>query len=162
MLWTILFLGGCPWFLHPSHAQTGTQQEEIFSLYQTDSSRWTENTKLNYKGIRPRVGLVLSGGGAKGIAHVGVIKVLEELGIPIDYIGGTSMGSIIGGLYAYGYTAHELDSILTHADWGLLLSDRAEWTDVFYVNKKEYMLRLPFGLGGDASSSIVPVGFLRG
>ena len=55
------------------------------------------------KGERPRVGVVLSGGGAKGMAHVGVLKVLEELNIPIEYIAGTSMGSIIGGLYAYGY-----------------------------------------------------------
>ena len=52
---------------------------------------------------RPRVGLVLSGGGAKGIAHIGVLKVLEEAGVPVDYIGGTSMGSIIGGLYSIGY-----------------------------------------------------------
>lgn len=162
VLWAFLIIGGNMLFPCPSLAQTDTSQKEVFTLYQIDSSRWVEQNGLKYKGVRPRVGLVLSGGGAKGIAHVGVIKVLEELGIPIDYIGGTSMGSIIGGLYAYGYTAHELDSILTHADWGLLLSDRADWTDVFYVNKNEYMLRLPFGIGNDASSSIVPIGFLRG
>jgi len=55
---------------------------------------------------RPKVGLVLSGGGAKGMAHVGVLKVLEEVGMPIDYIGGTSMGSIVGGFYAAGYSAN--------------------------------------------------------
>ena len=60
---------------------------------------------------RPKVGLVLSGGGAKGFAHIGVLKVLEEEGVKIDYIGGTSMGAIIGGLYAAGYTADQLDSI---------------------------------------------------
>jgi NTE family protein len=53
---------------------------------------------------RPKIGLVLAGGGAKGAAHVGVIKVLEELGVPIDYIAGTSMGAIVGGLYASGMT----------------------------------------------------------
>ena len=58
---------------------------------------------------RPKVGLVLSGGGAKGLAHIGVLKVLEEQGVKIDYIGGTSMGAIIGGLYASGYTATQLD-----------------------------------------------------
>src|SRR5690554_7077298 len=61
---------------------------------------------------RPKVGLVLSGGGAKGFAHIGVLKVLEEEGIQIDYIGGTSMGAIIGALYASGYTANQLDSLL--------------------------------------------------
>jgi NTE family protein len=54
-------------------------------------------------GERPKIGVVLSGGGAKGFAHIGVLKVIEEAGIPIDYIGGTSMGGIIGGLYAIGY-----------------------------------------------------------
>ena len=61
---------------------------------------------------RKKVGLVLSGGGAKGMAHIGAIKVIEEVGIPIDYVVGTSMGSIIGGLYAIGYTP-EKTSLLT-------------------------------------------------
>ncbi len=59
---------------------------------------------------RPKIGLVLAGGGAKGAAHVGVIKVLEEIGVPIDYIAGTSMGSIVGGLYASGLSAAELEA----------------------------------------------------
>ncbi len=71
-----------------------------------------------------RVGLVLSGGGAKGYAHVGVLKVLEEAGIRIDYIGGASMGAIVGGLYASGWSASELDSILRHTDMSALLSDQ--------------------------------------
>ncbi len=70
-----------------------------------------------------RVGLVLSGGGAKGYAHVGVLKVLEEAGIRIDYIGGASMGAIVGGLYASGWSASELDSILRNTDMSALLSD---------------------------------------
>ena len=61
---------------------------------------------------RPKVGVVFSGGGAKGLAHIGVLKVLEEAGMPIDYIGGTSMGSIIGGLYAIGYPADSLKEIV--------------------------------------------------
>ena len=60
---------------------------------------------------RPKIGLVLSGGGAKGFAHIGVLKVLEQAGVKIDYIGGTSMGAVVGGLYASGYTAHQIDSI---------------------------------------------------
>ena len=66
---------------------------------------------------RRKVGLVLSGGGAKGVAHIGVIKVLEEAGIPIDYIAGTSMGAIIGGLYSIGWSTQELDSLVRNQDW---------------------------------------------
>jgi len=70
-----------------------------------------------------KVGLVLSGGGAKGFAHIGVLKVLEDAGIRVDYIAGTSMGAIIGGLYASGYNATELDSVLKAYDLGNLVND---------------------------------------
>ena len=60
---------------------------------------------------RKKVGVVLGGGGAKGVAHIGVLKVLEEAGIPIDYVAGTSMGAIVGGLYAIGYTPAEIDTM---------------------------------------------------
>ena len=73
---------------------------------------------------RKKVGVVLSGGGAKGVAHIGALKVIEEAGIPIDYIVGTSMGSIIGGLYSIGYTPEQLDSMVKKQDWTFLLSDR--------------------------------------
>lgn len=72
---------------------------------------------------RPKIGLVLSGGGAKGLAHIGVLKVIEEAGIKIDYIGGTSMGAIIGGLYASGYSAHQLDSIFNKLDYTAVVRD---------------------------------------
>ena len=61
---------------------------------------------------RPRVGVVLSGGGAKGSAHIGALKVLEEVGIPVDFVAGTSMGSVVGGMYCLGYTPEELDSLI--------------------------------------------------
>ena len=67
--------------------------------------------------VPPKVGLVLSGGGAKGLAHIGALKVIEESGIKVDYIGGTSMGAIVGALYASGYSAHELDSIFKKTDF---------------------------------------------
>jgi NTE family protein len=73
---------------------------------------------------RPRIGLVLSGGGARGAAHVGVIRVLEELNIPVDYIAGTSMGSIIGGLYASGLSSDEIEDALKTMDWDSVFSDR--------------------------------------
>ena len=74
--------------------------------------------------IRPRVALVLSGGGAKGMAHIGVLRVLERAGIPVDIICGTSMGALVGGLYSIGYDAATLDSLVHVQDWGFLLSDR--------------------------------------
>lgn len=73
-----------------------------------------------------KVGLVLSGGGAKGLAHIGVLKVLEEAGIRIDYIAGTSMGAMVGAMYAAGYSATELDSIFRQMDFDKLLQDKTE------------------------------------
>ena len=77
---------------------------------------------------RPRVAVVLSGGGAKGMAHIGVLKVLERAGIPVDIVTGTSMGSIVGGLYAVGWSATQLDSLVRRQDWPFLLSDRAVYS----------------------------------
>lgn len=87
---------------------------------------------------RTTIGLVLSGGGAKGLAHIGVLKVLEEEGIYPDYITGTSMGSIIGGLYAIGYTADDLSEINKTADWETLLSDEISADRIVMEEKYEY------------------------
>ena len=76
--------------------------------------------------VRPKVGLVLSGGGAKGAAHIGVLKYIEEVGIPIDYIAGTSMGSIVGGMYALGYSADEILDIISDVDWDRLISNQVD------------------------------------
>ena len=75
---------------------------------------------------RKKVAVVLSGGGAKGMAHIGVLKVLEQAGIPIDIITGTSMGSIVGGLYAIGYNAQALDSMVRVQDWSYVITDRED------------------------------------
>ena len=96
---------------------------------------------------KPKVGLVLSGGGAKGLAHIGVLKVLEEQGVKIDYIAGTSMGAIIGGLYASGYTAQELDSIFSSIDATALVMDYVpRLSKSFYERRNDeiYALTLPF------------------
>lgn len=82
-----------------------------------------ENAPLPH---RKKVGLVLSGGGAKGMAHIGVLKVLERAGIPIDIITGTSMGSLIGGIYSCGHRSQEIDSIVRAVDWSFVLSDRED------------------------------------
>ncbi len=75
---------------------------------------------------RKKVGVVLSGGGAKGMAHIGVLKVLEQAGIPIDIVTGTSIGSIVGGLYAIGYNAHSLDSMVRAQDWTYVITDKED------------------------------------
>jgi NTE family protein len=96
---------------------------------------------------RPKVGLVMSGGGAKGLAHIGVLKVLEEEGVKVDYIAGTSMGAIIGGLYASGYTASELDSIFNRIDANALIRDYIPRISKSFYEKKNdeiYALALPF------------------
>ena len=95
----------------------------------------------------PRVGLVLSGGGAKGLAHIGVLKTLDSLGVRIDYVAGTSMGAVIGGLYASGYTGKQLDSIVTSTKFDLLISDEVpRKSKTFYERKnaEKYALSLPF------------------
>lgn len=96
---------------------------------------------------RPKIGLVLSGGGAKGLAHIGVLKVIEEAGIKIDYIGGTSMGAIVGGLYASGYNAQQLDSIFNNTDYDAVIQDFVPRSSKnFYEkgNDERYALTLPF------------------
>lgn len=96
---------------------------------------------------RPTVALVLSGGGAKGAAHVGVIEYIDKLGIPVDMVLGTSMGGLIGGLYALGYTPEEMDTLVRNMDWDWALSDKLSreyisYTDVKY--KEKYLLSMPF------------------
>lgn len=95
---------------------------------------------------RKKVGVVLSGGGAKGVAHIGALKVIEEAGIPIDYIVGTSMGAIVGGLYSIGYTPQQLDSIVNVQDWKYLLSDAPDPETTLLSEKLEeerYLLSVP-------------------
>ena len=96
---------------------------------------------------RPKVGLVLSGGGAKGMSHIGALKVLEELDIPIDYVVGTSIGSIIGGIYALGYNADEMDSLVRAQDWDLLMKDQVSRSNVSFAFKEDndrFILTIPF------------------
>ena len=87
---------------------------------------------------RPKIGLVLSGGGAKGLAHIGVLRAMEEAGLTPDYITGTSMGSIIGGLYAMGYSADELDSLVGTVDWGVLLNNQVGLDEISIEEKAYY------------------------
>ena len=99
------------------------------------------------------VGVVMSGGGAKGLYHIGVLRALEENGIPIDYISGTSMGSIIGGLYASGYTIEEMEEIALSGDLERWVSGRIDPKhNYYYINKERLssMIRVPIGSGMDS------------
>ena len=86
---------------------------------------------------RKKVGVVLSGGGAKGMSHIGVLKVLEKAGIPVDIVTGTSIGSIIGGLYAIGYNAHSLDSMVRTQDWTYVITDKEDLGNQSLLDRKK-------------------------
>lgn len=88
--------------------------------------QFSTHTPLQAQPNRPKVAVVLSGGGAKGVAHISALKAIEQAGIPIDIITGTSMGALIGGLYATGWSTDELDSLVRHQDWTYLLTDRID------------------------------------
>lgn len=105
---------------------------------------------------RPKVALVLSGGGAKGSAHVGVIKVLEQNGIPVDMVVGASMGAVIGGLYCAGYTGAQMDSLMMIQDWNRIMLDGGLVDD-------RYLLKIPFDKPcGESIVSAFPSGLVRG
>lgn len=113
-------------------------------------------------GQRKKVAVVLGGGGAKGVAHIGVLKVLEEAGIPIDIVAGTSMGAIVGGLYAIGYSPDEIKEMVEAQDWEMLLSDRVKRSSQFFPekeNSERYILSLPFGV---AKKDRVIEGMIKG
>ncbi len=97
----------------------------------------------------PKIGLSLSGGGAKGFAHIGVLKVLDSMGVKVDYIGGTSMGAIIGGLYATGYTGKDIENIILNTDFYNVLSSSSprQQTSFFSKNVDKYLLKIPIQKG---------------
>ena len=110
-------------------------------------SHSTYSQETNKVASRPKIGLVLSGGGAKGAAHIGVLKYIEEAGIPIDYIAGTSMGSIVGGMYALGYSSDEILELISSVDWDRLISNNVDRREISYEKKQERgtrVLTIPF------------------
>lgn len=112
---------------------------------------------------RPKVGLVLSGGGARGVAHIGVIKVLEELRVPVDLIVGTSMGSLVGGIYASGMSPDEMERRIGSIDWNDILRDDPERMDIPWRQKQDDFTSL-FGLelGFRSWKLLVPLGTVAG
>ena len=113
---------------------------------------------------KPKVGLVLSGGAARGLAHVGVLKALEEQGIHIDAIAGTSMGAVIGGLYASGYKIDELEKLALGIDWKEALSDAPEREDVPFRRKqddRDFLVKQKLSFRDDGSLGL-PLGVIQG
>jgi NTE family protein len=123
----------------------------------------TETQAATAAGARPRVGLVLSGGGALGAAHVGVLKVLEELRIPVDVIAGTSMGAVVGGLYASGRSAAELERLIVEIDWNDLFKDNIPREERPFRRKQDdynFLSTAKLGLlNGEAQ---LPTGLIQG
>jgi NTE family protein len=99
---------------------------------------------------RPKIGLTLSGGGAKGLAHIGILQALDSAGLKIDYVTGTSMGSIVGSLYAMGYSGDTIEYMARKLDWNNLFSNQPVLTDISYEEKGEYnkyIIEIPFEYG---------------
>ena len=116
-----------------------------------------------HDGYRPRIGLVLSGGGARGAAHVGVLKALEEMHIPIDAISGTSMGAVVGGLYAAGMSPDDIEKLMTSIDWEDAFRDRPAREDLSFRRKQDdvdFPVRLPLGIKG--GKVLLPRGLIQG
>ena len=112
---------------------------------------------------RKKVGVVLSGGGAKGMAHIGVLKVLEEAGIPVDVITGTSMGSIIGGLYAIGYNANSLDSVVRKQDWSYVITDKEDLRNQSLSDRsKQYKYVISTGISFSKKNKSGDGGIIKG
>jgi NTE family protein len=116
-----------------------------------------------HDGYRPRIGLVLSGGGARGAAHVGVLKALEEQRIPIDAISGTSMGAVVGGLYASGVPPADIEKLMTSIDWQDAFRDRPAREDLVFRRKQDdvdFPVRLPLGI--KSGKVLLPKGLIQG
>ncbi len=111
---------------------------------------------------RPKIGVVFGGGGAKGAAHIGVLKVLEELRIPVDYVAGTSMGAIVGALYASGLSAAELEQVITSIDWKDVFSGDPARQDIDFRRKREdYTILSGLAVGIKDGKLALPKGLIK-
>ena len=117
-----------------------------------------------YAETQPRTGLVLSGGAARGLAHIGVLKALEEQGVQVDAIAGTSMGAVIGGLYAAGYSVDELEKLALELDWQQVLSDDPPREDIPFRRKqddRDFLVKRKLSFRDDGSLGL-PLGVIQG
>lgn len=118
----------------------------LILLFNFNFGQVKENLSIPKK---PKIGLSLAGGGAKGFAHVGVLKIIDSLGVKIDYISGTSMGAIVGGLYASGYSANDIEKIVKDTDFYSLLNNEKTREDINFFDKTndKYIVRVPIKNG---------------
>lgn len=123
-----------------------------------------EIRETNWPNGGPRIGLVLSGGGARGVAHIGALKALEELRVPVHFIAGTSMGAVVGGLYASGMSPEAIEQTLAEADWRYLLSDAPpRESRSFREKERDSRLNQNLQIGVSETGEVqVPVGFISG
>jgi len=133
----------------------------LFCLFCLFFILYSESTKGQKAQRRPRIGLVLSGGGAHGIAHIGVLKVMEEAGLRPDYITGVSMGSIIGGMYSLGYSADSLQKIFKRINWKQILSNKIPENKVIFLEKSHFSNSI-FSLPLSSRKFTLPSGLING
>ena len=132
---------------YPNSLSCDSVNPSADSLFFERTRKQMDKIRRNQR--RPTVGLVLSGGGAKGAAEVGVLKYLEEMNIPIDLICGTSIGGLIGAIYSIGYTSDDVKELFTSQDWDMILSDKVSYEHMHYNTKiaqSQYLLTIPFQL----------------
>ena len=133
----------------------------LFCLFCLFLILYSESSKGQKAQRRPRIGLVLSGGGAHGIAHIGVLKVMEEAGLRPDYITGVSMGSIIGGMYSLGYSADSLQKIFKRINWKQILSNKIPENKVIFLEKSHFSNSI-FSLPLSSRKFTLPSGLING
>ena len=133
----------------------------LFCLFCLFFILYSESSKGQKAQRRPRIGLVLSGGGAHGIAHIGVLKVMEEAGLRPDYITGVSMGSIIGGMYSLGYSADSLQKIFKRINWKQILSNKIPENKVIFLEKSHFSNSI-FSLPLSSRKFTLPSGLING
>lgn len=132
----------------------------ILMCMQLDAS--AAETPVQKQSHRPKIGVVFGGGGAKGAAHIGVLKVLEELRIPVDYVAGTSMGAIVGALYASGLSAAELEQVITSIDWKDVFSGDPARQDIDFRRKREdYTILSGLAVGVKDGKLVLPKGLIK-
>ena len=167
MIWVAVAVLACS---GPAVAQSDAQSE-----VQSEVQSYAQSGVRDL-GYKPTVALVLCGGGAKGAAHIGVLKVLEETGVKVDMVVGTSIGGIVGGLYAMGYDSHKMDSLFRNVDWEFLLSNSVPRREISFDRKQtdeKYIFKVPFstlydrnakvsGDDGDMDVAMFPAGLVSG
>lgn len=135
--------------VHAQEPDTSEPMSSTFGLSESDEA-FVQQMRQRMDSIRqhrPTVALVLSGGGAKGAATIGALQYLKKYDFPIDIVAGTSVGGLIGGLYALGYTPDELDTLIRNMDWDIALSDKVDKSYIPYSKlryKEKYLLSIPF------------------